>query len=322
MLDDLVGVIETIQLRIREHRPSLSPNETRTRLALIDPLLTVLGWEVSDPGVVTPEYDVGGGRADYALLDAQSKPIAFIEAKHLDAPLESDRNEEQVVTYATRQRLRFVGLTNGDRWVFDDLAVFSTGRRRLDLTISNTPAHQCALQMLLLWRPNLASGQPIPANEPILVNNTAFTEPQESAAPSPAPLPPAALPTSGDGWVPLSEFNPPAGASPPSVIRFSDGGNVAIRSWREIPTAVAHWLYARQILTVDKLPVPSGRRGYAANIEPFHRDGSPMVTHESIGETSIFINVHLSARASRENTKKILVHCGINPDNVQLQVGE
>ena len=43
MLEDLVQVIETIQRRIVEHRPSLSGNETRTRMALIDPLLTVLG---------------------------------------------------------------------------------------------------------------------------------------------------------------------------------------------------------------------------------------------------------------------------------------
>ena len=231
---------------------------------------------------------------------------------------------DQAVGYCIQQGVAYAGVTDGSHWrlyrTFEPVPM--ADKIVLDVNIENTPAHQCALQMLLLWRPNLASGQPIPANEPILANNTAFTKPQETAAPSPAPLPPAALPTSGGGWVPLSEFNPPAGASPPSVIRFSDGGNVAIRSWREIPTAVAHWLYARQILTVDKLPVPSGRRGYAANIEPFHRDGSPMVTHESIGETSIFINVHLSARASRENTKKILVHCGINPDNVQLQVGE
>ena len=67
MLDDLVSVIETLQQRIATHRQSLQQNEIRTRTGLIDPLLTALGWDVSDPAVVTPEYSVGGGRADYAL---------------------------------------------------------------------------------------------------------------------------------------------------------------------------------------------------------------------------------------------------------------
>ena len=49
MLDDLVAVIETLKGRIEQHRTTLQSNETRTRMALIDPLLTVLGWDVADP---------------------------------------------------------------------------------------------------------------------------------------------------------------------------------------------------------------------------------------------------------------------------------
>ena len=74
MLEDLVQVIETIQRRIVEHRPSLSGNETRTRMALIDPLLTVLGWDVSNPALVTPEYRVDVGWADYALRGVGNTP--------------------------------------------------------------------------------------------------------------------------------------------------------------------------------------------------------------------------------------------------------
>ena len=63
-LDDLTGVIETLQQRIRQHGPiTLRANETRTRMALIDPLLCALGWNTADPALVTPEYrvDVGMG---------------------------------------------------------------------------------------------------------------------------------------------------------------------------------------------------------------------------------------------------------------------
>ena len=49
LLDDLVTAIQTVQGRIREHGTTLSQNEYRTRLALIDPYLNALGWDVSDP---------------------------------------------------------------------------------------------------------------------------------------------------------------------------------------------------------------------------------------------------------------------------------
>ena len=88
MLDDLVSVIEALQQRIREHGATLRENETRTRMALIDPLLSALGWDVSDPAMVTPEYNAGSGRADYALMSEGGRPAALIEAKHLAEPLE------------------------------------------------------------------------------------------------------------------------------------------------------------------------------------------------------------------------------------------
>ena len=49
LLDDLVGVIETLKERIAAHGAKPAENETRTRMALIDPLLQALGWDVSDP---------------------------------------------------------------------------------------------------------------------------------------------------------------------------------------------------------------------------------------------------------------------------------
>ena len=53
LLDDLVTAIQTVQQRIREHGNSLSQNEYRTRLALIDPILNALEWDVSaGPSIV------------------------------------------------------------------------------------------------------------------------------------------------------------------------------------------------------------------------------------------------------------------------------
>ena len=167
MLDSLVNIINTLKERIRAHRGELEENETRTRMALIDPLLTVLGWDTSDPGCVKPEYPVTGGKADYGLRNAGPTPAAFIEAKKLGEPLESHR--EQMTRYSNMAGVKYAGLTNGDRWELYE--VFSPAsldeRRILDLSILNDPSHQSALKLLLLWRPNLESGALVPASEPV-----------------------------------------------------------------------------------------------------------------------------------------------------------
>ena len=157
--DDLVLVIETLKERIGAHRQSLQSNETRTRMALIDPLLRALGWDTGDPALVLPEYE-SSGRADYALLGGTGKPSAVIEAKKLGEL--QDKNRDQMSKYAYNAGIPYAGLTDGDRWEF--YVCFGEPkplkeRLRLQVSISNDAPHACALKLLLLWHPNLASGQ-------------------------------------------------------------------------------------------------------------------------------------------------------------------
>ena len=113
-LDDLVCRIELLQERIRAYGANLREDETRTRIALIDPLLRALGWNVADPGVVTPEYKVSGGMADYALLRSDGKPVATLEAKRLGTALATHRM--QMLNYANASGIKFAGLTDGNHW--------------------------------------------------------------------------------------------------------------------------------------------------------------------------------------------------------------
>ena len=179
--DDLINVIETLKKRMTMYRQSLQQNETRTRTALIDPLLTALGWDVSDPGLVTPEYTVGQGRADYALIDGGPRPgsVAIVEAKSLDSFL-NDRERNQMLTYANMEGVKYAILTNGDCWELYDIfkRAHLNERRLLSVKIISTPVHQLALQLLLLWRPNLTSGEPVAAQGPALGQNR---QPQEAS---------------------------------------------------------------------------------------------------------------------------------------------
>lgn len=315
MLDDLLHVIETLQQRIRDHGSTLRENETRTRMALIDPLLRVLGWDVSDPSVVTPEYNVGNGRADYALLNRDERPAALIEAKHFSEPLERPNHQEQVFTYALMQQVRYAGLTDGDRWILDNVSVFSGERRILDLSIAHTSAHVCALQLLLLWRPNLASGQPVEATGSILARD-----------PVPEPAVPQQstnrVPRASSGiWESLVEYDPAAHNQPPSVIRFEDGSTHSVQFWYELLASAAEWLWSKEYLTPSNIPVASGPKRYIISAEPVHQSGRNFASPQSIGSLPLWISKHGNKQTMFNRTQVLLRHCHIDPATVQLQVG-
>ena len=113
-LDALTDQIETLKERIRSHRDILGRYKSRTRMALIDPLLQGLGWDVSEPNLVVPEFQVGPGWADYALLGTDGQAVATLEAKRLGEPL--DPHRMQMLNYSNAAGIGYAGITNGDRW--------------------------------------------------------------------------------------------------------------------------------------------------------------------------------------------------------------
>ena len=330
-IDDLAGVIETLKQRIRQHAPSLRENETRTRIALIDPLLRALGWDVSDPALVTPEYAVSGGRADYALLGADSKPVALLEAKHLDEALTAHRM--QMVNYANMSGVPYAGLTDGNHWELYE--VFAQKpfeeRRLLSVSIADTPAYQCALQMLLLWRPNLASGHPTPAGAPLLA---ALPETQPAPMPSPTPnvmptvtpplptplLTPPANTQPSLGWTALSSFTWNKGVNVPPSIRFPDDSKYPIQLWRNLIERTAFWLWSRGLLTQGNLPVPVQRGPrYVVSTEPVHKSGRPFIAQQPIDGTPLVVEGNVGGNQAIGYTKTLLQHCGVNPADVFVQ---
>jgi len=317
MLDDLVSAIETLQQRIRNHGANLRENETRTRMALIDPLLTAFGWDVSDPSAVTPEYSVSGRWADYALLRPDGQPAATIEAKKLGESLASHRM--QMLNYSNASGVEYAGLTDGDHWELYE--VFQRGqledRRILDVSVAAMPAFEVALKMLLLWRPNLSSGQPVPSAEPLVSSVPEMSSIIE--APRPIPSKPVSI---EPGWVSLPEYNPPGGSKSPSAIRFPDGSVQEIKRWNDILVVVATWLNASGKLTTSDVPVQSSPKTYIVHTQPKHPTGNEFFLHREIPNASLVVNTHGSAIQMRKNSRTLLEHCGIDPATVHLQVAE
>ena len=313
LLDDLVTAIQTVQGRIREHGASLSQNEYRTRLALIDPILNALGWDVSDPASVLAEYEVGKRRADYALLGDDGKPKALIEAKHLGEMANPARHEDQVFDYAFKQKVRFAGLTDGDRWIFEDVvAGFSGGQSRLlDVTISKELVHQCALKFLLLWHPTLASGEPNKAINPILV------EPSKSDIPSKDSEAPSSESTTLD-LISLTKFKAGNDKKPPDI-KIPDIGDVQIQKWYDIFIQTAEWLVRTGALTTDSCPVPGVMQGYSiVTSDPQHENGTDIYYPHTLSN-GLFLNRMGSGKTMIRNAQLLLKHCGQDPASILLK---
>ena len=159
LLDELVRCLEVLQGRIRAHPGALQRNEAQTRLALIDPLLRALDWDVSDPSMVTPEYPVENRRVDYALLSPKGTPVAVVEAKKLGTDLTAHRM--QMLNYANMAGIPYAALTNGNAWeLYEVFRQDSWEKRRiLAVSLAAAPASAGALQLLPLWYPNLTADQ-------------------------------------------------------------------------------------------------------------------------------------------------------------------
>ena len=290
-LDDLVSVIETLQQRIATHRPSLQQNETRTRTALIDPLLTALGWDVSDPALVTPEYSVKGGWADYVLLGTSRWPFGLVEAKHLGVSFKNAR--KQMLDNANKSGVSYAGVTDGNRW-----ELYKVSAQEciclLQVSIANMLAHECALKLWLHWPPDLV----------------------------PAPVVP---PPSSKGWIALSCYNYKARAERLIAIRFPGGVNRQVPSWQHLATRTAAWLWSTRRLTRDNVPVAGSRPArYIVNFNPVHQREQKFTSPMPVARTPFYYEAayyasgHILPSQVVDDTKKLLEHCNVNLADVYV----
>ena len=329
-LDDLVSVIETLKARLQTHRQVLQANETRTRMALIDPLLQALGWDTADPALVLPEYDLSGNRADYALLDGTDKPVALVEAKRLGETLGSHRM--QIVNYANLSGVPYAGLTDGNHWelyrVFDPTPI--EDRLLLDISIAEHPAHEVALKLLLLWQPNLASGEPVAANEPVLGTMTGSVTPQPVAEPeierptAPPPRQAPEPPPAGPGWTPLSEVASVTGRPPPAAISFPDGSTCEVKVWWRLLQAIIEWLWANGKLTMSDVPVKLTENRYLVNTDDKHptRKRFEQPRRIDFNGTQLMLEAKTGSKEAVGKAKRLLQDHGVSLAEVQLQIGE
>ncbi|MFD6055549.1 type I restriction enzyme HsdR N-terminal domain-containing protein [Agromyces sp. NPDC060279] len=109
--DEIRGALRKFQRPLQD-LVERDANEGDTRLLVTDFLCMALGYDKYED--LTTEYAVRGEFADYGVrIDKQL--IAFIEVKRAAQQLNA-RHLRQVETYAVKEGLEWIILTNGQRW--------------------------------------------------------------------------------------------------------------------------------------------------------------------------------------------------------------
>ena len=312
LLNDLMKAIGVLQNRLQEHKSVLEENETRTRMALIDPLLQALGWDTSDPSQVIPEYKVEGKMVDYALLGQNGRAVAVIESKRLNESL--DKHMMQMINYANMAGISYAGLTNGDRWELYD--VFRKApiddRRILGISISDDLVHESVLKLLVLWNSNLQSRSLIEARPPIVdvgLDRKGSNEDEESEN------------LEGD-WVSISNIGDPTGKLPPNRIRFEDGSEKRIKYWKDVLKRTASWLASKGFLDGNIVPLNASNNSYIVALDKTHPSGKSFKSPHNIDGTSLVLECHLSAKQIVNRSIKLLSVCQRDLSRVRIVVSK
>ena len=320
LLDDLYQAIEKLRERMEDHQDKLKQSEALTRNALVDPLLRALGWDTEDPAVAMPEYRLGSGFADYALLNA-GKPAIVIEAKKLGAPLYSAA--EQSVTYCVNDGIRYFVATDGRKWdVYETHRPVPLAEKKIvSFDITDSPADVC-LDALVLWRRSVQSGVVRKPQVPVVDSQD---DPSVTVnKPEPVPVPSSTIPiattapVSGGYWQSLSKWQP-VGAKPPVEIRLPDGVTTEIKHWVDIPAETARWLSNNGRLDEAQIPVQSGKR-YILSGSPVHSTGTGFRLPRQAGKFYVEGNYNRASNVRNANTIIERAGTGVTPEQFSVRL--
>ena len=326
-LDELNDLVVKLNTKIDQHREILRKSESATRYGLIDPLLTALGWDLSDPAQVLTEYNSGNGRADYAMVPGNGPPSLVVEAKSLFTP--TAQGIAQSINYCLQDGIKYFVVTNGDDWeVYETHRPVPMQEKRVTAFKITDMNQSTVIGMLWLWRGNFKVGDPaMPAPPPPAEELP--TTPSVSVAPPAKPTPPLAVSPSHQGGsngapttsldhvppgVPLSELNPSSGNNPPQFMTFPGGTRKPLGKWNRIQVVTVEWLAETGRLKELDCPLTGPHGNYLVHTTPYKRNGTLINKRRQVNQYWIDLNY----TAVRQIRRAILIlnAVGVDPATV------
>jgi hypothetical protein len=245
-----------------------------------------------------PEFQTEVGRPDYILHCADLR--IGVEAKRLGA---DERTFEQAYMRAAplwqAKRIRYYIITDGDRWVLWDISQPKEKGLIADIQLSRDNPGDAARQLLALWRPAMPKvkvGPPSVATEERETEKERETETRDE--------------TQLEQSLQRLKEQVRPGQSPPTSIRFPDGTQEDLRTWKDLLVAVAKWalpkLKQKGKLPLDKL---------------IQRDGQG-ISLRDIGEGWKVETFGPDAKGCVRKAIRILEAAGVSADQVFVTLGE
>jgi hypothetical protein len=157
MIENLKALLTTLKANPR----LLSYNEDQTKMAVVQPIMRRLGWDIENVDEVTPEFSVERRRVDYALR-INNRSAVFIEAKKPGEDLEDQNHQEQLLDYSFREAVDIAILTNGITWAFylPRSSVDWKSRKFYTIDIVEQDLSDVAVKFIdLLSKSNIGSGK-------------------------------------------------------------------------------------------------------------------------------------------------------------------
>ena len=319
-LEDLHALFETLKGRIQNHGAALRGSEALTRYALINPLLSELGWDTADPTLVIPEFGSGKGRADYALLGCDGKPAMMIEAKSLGKSLRDDAGDDsrtQTLLYCLQDGTKHFTVTDGQRWeIYETHREGSIDEKLVaEFDLSAQSVADVCLQALALWRPSLEGGRAVAGNAPM--TQAGINSDQESRS-----LQSELTVSNEEEWALLSSIEHNRGDPAPAEIRFPDNSRLPSKYWNSVVIEVTRWLIENGQLSAEHCPIRSSERSRwcIANTEPVHLNGTEYKRPVEI--ESLWIEKDYTARDQIRNALIIIGTCGQDPGKFTVRFNQ
>ncbi|MBI2917194.1 MAG: type I restriction enzyme HsdR N-terminal domain-containing protein [Chloroflexi bacterium] len=317
VLNPLIDLIKTLAERIDKYKDDLRDSESRTRYALIDPLLRKLGWDTEDPDQVRPECSVKTPagkveRVDYALLE-QKEPWVVVEAKKLGIPLSEALGDN--INYCVYLGAHYLVNTNGQLWEIYDMTKGGRmeDRRVVTFDVSSPERAKMAAAALFLYRGNYCQIRLPSAVEQPTRAATAGPMAQSAGQSSPqsALLPPTPTSAGLSASVSLLEFKPSANSKPPTIIA-PDGTNVSPAVWADLTQRLVQYLWEKGKLTQANCPIgkAQGKR-YLIASEPKHPDGQNFWRKRQVGP--IWVEGDSGVWDAVHNARRLLRSVGEDP---------
>ena len=330
-MSNLRDVLAQVKETAATYQSQFQNNEAATRLALIDPVLTALGWSMANPKMVVVENTGQLVRADYVLYDSAGSPSIVVEAKALGGNVSSSTPQLFATMARIQTNQRKMGfITNGLKWehyvhgnaLMKYSLVWSEDIASSDL--QTIAAHLIqSLDVAQFWPQEADTTAPeilqLQRDYSTLKQDYDSLELRVAAfengkpPPPPKPVPVVIMPPN---WEDLDKLPGNMSNTVPSKIRLPDQTEKDVSSWRQaLLVACETVLNSNPQLTMP-FPDKAGRSINLINTVEVPRS-VPATTPSGV---TVFIHLNYPANGSVANIKHILAQMPANQQVVKPAV--